>query len=434
MSSSPGTPDKPEFAGDVKIDEVKIITYNGFGQEITPQVIGVEIYEDIFAPFITGKLFVRDSQALQSILPLVGEERVQLRVSTPGMAAPDNYELDCFIVKLDDRMKAKEREDIFVLHFMSKEAIIDMNKKLSQGFEGNIGDIITKIYKEGLETNKKINMERPKNDTKFIANFWSPVRCLQFMADQAVNAADSPSYIFFENKYGFHFMPLISLYQGTPVKQRFTWNNRTSEIKQTGPGQPGNSADNIEKDYQAVIEFQYEKGFNYIDRLRSGLYGSEIIYFDIMTQQYVHKGYAPEWDSKKALNPFPIWTTKVPAKTKAVLIHDHQYYNVFDKFAEVSNTKIHQERLSLLAQAEAYKVTINVFGRMDYSAGQRVYLEVPKNTQIDKKGAVGTDSENPIDELMSGYYLIGAICHNINREKHECTMELIKDSYIRELK
>ena len=44
----------------------------------------------------------------------------------------------------------------------------------------------------------------------------------------------------------------------------------------------------------------------------------------------------------------------------------------------------------------------------------------------------GNDTvEGQEDKLFSGYYLIGAINHNINREKHEVTMELIKDSLLK---
>ena len=40
------------FAGDVSIDKIEIISSNGFGQEVTNQVMALEIYEDMFSPFI----------------------------------------------------------------------------------------------------------------------------------------------------------------------------------------------------------------------------------------------------------------------------------------------------------------------------------------------------------------------------------------------
>lgn len=410
-------------AGAVDIVEVTITTTNGFSQTITPQVIGIEIYEDLFSTFMSGKLMLKDSQELTNLFPLVGEEFVRIHVHTPSMDSKEDYKMEFMIYKMDDRFKTKERELIYVLHFISKEAIIDLNKKVSKGYKGKIHDIVKSIVTDDLLSEKQLFIEETKNTTRFISNFWNPVRCIEWVTDQAVNIDDVPSYLFWETKYGYNFKSLTSLYQGTPIKQRFIWDNYVAENKPTG-----GSSRSIEKDYQRVIEFDVQTGWNYIDRLKSGMYGSQIIYYDIFTQQYVHKGFAPKWDDKKSLNKYPLWTEKVVSNTRSVLIHDHQYQNAFDDYGDVSNTKTRQYRKSLLAQIEGYKSTISVFGRCDYHAGDRVYLEVPKNTQIKK------DSTDYVDELMSGNYLIGAICHFINREKHECTIELIKDSYMREIK
>lgn len=59
--------EKINKAGDVSIDEVSIISIKGFSQDITPQVMGIDIYEDLFGTFMTGKLHIRDAQELTSL-------------------------------------------------------------------------------------------------------------------------------------------------------------------------------------------------------------------------------------------------------------------------------------------------------------------------------------------------------------------------------
>lgn len=414
------TPDKISQAGDVNIDDVSIITSAGFLQTITPQVIGIEIYEDMFAPFVTGKIFVKDSQELTNLLPLIGEEILRIKVTTPSLENKDAYQGEYYIYKMDDKLKVGEREMLYCLHFMSKEGIVDLNKKISKAYKGKISDIAKKILTEsdGLETKKEINIEDTKNETMFVSNFWNPIKCLTYAASNAINTNDSPSYIFFENKYGFNFVSLETLYTGSPLKQRFVWDNYSAVIQDTG-----GSGQSVEEDYQRVMEFQHPEPFNYIDRIKSGMYGSEIIYYDLLSQQYVHKGYGPDFNDHKHLNDHPLWTDKIAARSKAVMYYGKKYYNNFDNFDDVTNTTTIQMRNSLLAQAEGYKVIISVLGRTDYSAGQKVYLEVPRSGQIANK-----DDEWE-DKIVSGTYLVGAICHFINREKHECTMELIKDSH-----
>jgi recombinational DNA repair protein (RecF pathway) len=45
-----------------------------------------------------------------------------------------------------------------------------------------------------------------------------------------------------------------------------------------------------------------------------------------------------------------------------------------------------------------------------------------------------SDSVNDIlDQMFSGNYLISAINHSIDREKHQCHIQLIKDSFIMDL-
>lgn len=412
--------EKIHTAGDVTIEDVTIINVRGHAQTITPQVVGIEIYEDIFTPFMTGKIFVRDSQDIQNLLPLVGEEVVNISFKTPKIDEKHGYKGEFYIFKMDDKIKLREREVVFVLHFISKEAIIDMNKKISKAYSGKISDIVRQICTnpEGFGTKKQLNIEETSNTTKYVSNFWSPSQNLEWLTDSAINSNDSPSYVFFENKHGLNFLSLESMYTGSPIYQRFIWDNYTADISPTG----GSSRD-LNKDYQRVIDFQTPESFNYIDRIQSGMYGSEIIYYDLLTKQYVHTGYKPEFDKGGHLNDFPLWTSAPPASQKSVLIREHNYYNNFEGFGDVTNNKVIQKRMSLMAQAEGYKITITVFGRTDYTAGQRVYLDVPRNRQV-------TDKSDDVDKINSGTYLIAAICHNITRSTHQCVMELTKDSFI----
>jgi len=153
------------------------------------------------------------------------------------------------------------------------------------------------------------------------------------------------------------------------------------------------------------------------------MYGSEMITFDLLTKQYMHVQYQPNFSETKHLNDHPLWSSNAVSRPRATLIQDHRYYNNFDGFDDVTNSKSLQKRTSLMTQAEAFKLEIAVFGRTDYSVGQKVYVELPKNTQIKKEDL------NWQDKVYSGNYLIAAICHRITRTQHECIMELIKDSY-----
>ena len=82
-----------------------------------------------------------------------------------------------------------------------------------------------------------------------------------------------------------------------------------------------------------------------------------------------------------------------------------------------------------MKQAESIKIELTVPGRMDYTVGRVVQVDLNKMAPVKK-----TDPADKIkDKMFSGKYLISAINHFITRDKHECKMELIKDSMILDL-
>ncbi len=408
-------------AGSVDVRNVSIASTSprSFLQTITPQVVGIEIYEDIFSPFISGKIVVRDSQELLNLLPLVGEEKIILDIATPTIDEGYTIKGEFFIYKMGDRIRLSERDTGYQLYFMSKEGIIDINRKISKAYSGNITDIVKKIVVEedGLGSKKNLNVETTPTNIKYISNFWSPVQNINYLAQAAINENNSPTYVFFENKFGLNFISLDSMYD-LPVFRQLVWDNYTREIT------PAGAVKDLNKDWNRIINLNTPQTFDYIKRIQSGMYGTEMIMFDIMTKQYTHVGFVPDFSESKHLNKYPMWSGDAPASTRSTLIKEHRYYNNFDGYQDVTNTSHIQKRVSLMTQAEAFKLEVTVLGRTDYSAGQKINIDVPLNTQIRQ------ETVDPQDKIYSGDYIISAICHKISRDSHQCVMELIKDSFV----
>ncbi len=408
-------------AGSVDVRNVSIASTSprSFLQTITPQVVGIEIYEDIFSPFISGKIVVRDSQELLNLLPLVGEEKIILDIATPTIDEEYTIKGEFFIYKMGDRIRLSERDTGYQLYFMSKEGIIDINRKISKAYSGNITDIVKKIVVEedGLGSKKNLNVETTPTNIKYISNFWSPVQNINYLAQAAINENNSPTYVFFENKFGLNFISLDSMYD-LPVFRQLVWDNYTREIT------PAGAVKDLNKDWNRIINLNTPQTFDYIKRIQSGMYGTEMIMFDIMTKQYTHVGFVPDFSESKHLNKYPMWSGDAPASTRSTLIKEHRYYNNFDGYQDVTNTSHIQKRVSLMTQAEAFKLEVTVLGRTDYSAGQKINIDVPLNTQIRQ------ETVDPQDKIYSGDYIISAICHKISRDSHQCVMELIKDSFV----
>lgn len=408
------------FAGDVSIDKVKIITAKGFYQDIGAQVINVQFYEDLFSPFITGSLIVKDSLDLPNLFPFIGEEYLDLEISTPTLEK-NNIKGRYYIYKMTNREMTGDKSVVYQLHFISVEAVVDLNKKTSRVFADKISKLVEPFIKDktyGLESEKKVFIEDTLNNIKYISNYWTPIQNIMYLADTAINTNRTPSYVFFENRDGFYFISLEQLYTNA-VFQDFVYDKYTRDDR---PG--GGSVRNPEKDYKRILEISIPTAYDYMDRIRSGMLSSRQISYDVTKKTYTAKNYNmfQRFEQQKHLNQFPINSDRATFRANSRIINYPKNFGNFNGFGDVTNAKSNQERISLLKLAEANKINITVPGRCDYTVGQKVKLDLKKIEPLSKKDGDTTD------KMFSGNYIIAAINHYVDREKHECYMEIIKES------
>lgn len=411
------------FAGDISIEKIQIITNNGLGLEITNQVAALEIYEDLYAPFISGVVAVNESLDFLNLFPFVGEEYLNINVYTPSFTEKEMVIDDQFIIyKVTNRVVANDRSVIYELHFMSREALVDVNKKVSRAYEGKVSDIAKEIITDklyGLETVKKYNIEETSNGTKFISNYWSPVKNLNFLTQRATNLNDTPSYLFYENRYGFNFRSLENMYAGNAI-QTFKYDSYEREMTSKGK-----SKRSVEEDYKRIIDIDIPKLYDFLERTKMGMYASKKTSHDIVTKKYSVKVFDmfENYNDKRHLNKFPPASTRSIRRGDQLHVFSNKHYGSFNGYMYVSPGST-QQRRSYLKQAEATKIEITVPGRTDYTVGHKVNLEINKFRPIKQSD---TDT---LDKLLSGNYIISSINHVIDRERHECVMELIKDSIL----
>jgi hypothetical protein len=409
-----------KFAGEVSIDKVRIITPSGFYQDIAGQVINIQVYEDLFSPFITGSLIVKESLDLVNLFPFIGEEYVELEIRTPTLEK-NNIKGTFYIYKMGNRELLGDRSVVYQLHFISTEAISDLNKKISKTFTGKVSDLVQKFVTDkfdGMESTKSVNVEPTINSTKYTSNFWTPTQNIMHLVDNAINVNRTPDFVFFENRDGFYFISLESLYSNN-VSQEFTYDKYTRDDL---PG--GGSVRNVQEDYKRIISISIPTGFDYMDRIRSGMLASKLITYDSTKKSYVSKNYSmfQRFEQQKHLNKFPVNSSKSIFRSNSLIMTEPKAFANQSGFGDVTNTRIVQERTSLMKLAEANKLEITVPGRADYTVGQKIAVVLNKIEPLsDKDGDV-------TDKMFSGYYIIAAINHYVDREKHECVMEVIKDS------
>ena len=248
---------------------------------------------------------------------------------------------------------------------------------------------------------------------------------VNYAAGTAATPAGASNYIFFESRKGLNFVSLDSLYD-MPIMQEFVYDNYSRDIQADG-----RSVINLNEDYKRILELSIPVVYDYIDRTRSGMFASKMISHDITTKKYVAKNFdmLNDFTVNKHLNDFaPASNTNIKT-ANSMVINYPKYYGAFNGFTDVSNSGTLQKRISQLQQAQSTKLEISVFGRTDYTVGMKVSVSLNRVQPISK----GDDDKDIKDTIFSGNYLVSAINHYINRDRHECTLELIKDSFIIDL-
>lgn len=415
------------FAGDVLIEEAILISMvSGRSMDVTNQIIGIHIFEDLFSPFTSGNLILKESLDILNNLPLMGQEYLQLKIRTPTMEDKDAIQGLFYVYNMTDRVFVVERNVAYKLNFVSYSALSDTNIKWSKPFEGKISDIAETLLSNWVGKSSIGEIEITGNTTKYVSNYWSPSKNLNYIANQAISNTSSPSYLFYQNRLGFNFKSLGSMYAEATLYPDFNFNVKGREISPTGE-----ASRNLQRDYSRLTSIDFPHGFDTLNKLNKGSYASTTYTHDLVTKQYKERkfNYQDNFDKIQHLNEFPITANSTvaifgPAST---IMTDETHFGLYNGYGDISNSDTRQERLSLLNMADAMKITVVAPGRTDYTVGQKLFLEIIQPEPLD-----GTNTrEESKDMLFSGYYLIGAINHNINREKHECTMELIKDSLLK---
>jgi len=76
-----------QYAGDFNLEEALLISPTGTTTDLLTDVVIIEmnIFEDMFKSSITGSIIVTDTNDIVSKVPIVGQEYLTLKISTPTL-------------------------------------------------------------------------------------------------------------------------------------------------------------------------------------------------------------------------------------------------------------------------------------------------------------------------------------------------------------
>lgn len=430
------------------------------GYDIKQMVNTFSYVESITSPFVAATLTVADSAGFLNDLPIQGGETVVVTVQTSSSQEPVEYQM--VVWKIGNRY-AKNQTQSYTLGLVSVEALNNECIRLMKRLQGKPDDIIKKILREDLKTEKNIYPENATTqfEVKMLPNNRRPFDIISSLAVKSVESGSSSSpgntkgsstsneketvsgsagYFFWENKRGYNFFSVDSLLD---VDEEDIWGPYVEK--------PANQSDGAD-DRLTISQATFGSEIDVMASMRKGKYSTLMVFFNHATGQYHEYHYSVE-DAYKDMKHLGTQNTpslisfgdkKVsdyPTRIVSMLLDHESWYNEpgiasyeeedgADSPSEFCDFHKHFAAQSLM-RYELLKhqlATIVIPGNSEICAGDTINIKL-----LNKAPTVRVDEER-YDQESSGVYLIQEVTHTYDSAsgtngRFTTTLRLMRDSY-----
>lgn len=439
---------KLERPGDVHIEYLRIIDTHGRVIDLDDYLVEFNLYEEIFAASMTGTLVIQDSRNLVQTLPIVGEELLMVKLTTPSF--PMSIEKTFRFTSITDKYIINgHNAHLYTLHFCSQEMVLDMNAPIYSSFEGSIDDVAIQIFedyvalprllepsggqlRESEFTSELRILTETKNKVKFVSPGWTAFRCLSWLASKAIpKVGKACNFLFWESNKAFYFGSLETIFKETFEKKNYAgeYTYAPNNIRTNGEQR------DIKREMLLTEQVDNVRTLDHARNYTSGYLANRLIELDLMgkkyelidydhTEKFYDYYHMPGKSNKETIPFFSKDTMRNPAcNIRYYPKHTKLFDGVEDNVNEVYKD-IHGNRLSHLLELDNFKLNMAVPGRTDIECGQMIYLKYP-----DIKPRDATDKfKDLLDPMYTGTYLITGIRHQITPIRHNMVLEITKDS------
>lgn len=410
--------------GQINVHTAVLISGAGKRFDIIALMMDLTLYEDIFSNTMSGYVILQDALDLINNVPLLGQEQFELELSTPTLE--QKISKTFYIYKLEHR-KVQSRSQVYQLHFCSRELIYSQNSKISKAYDGLISENVIDIFEDPryLASEELIYFEETANEYTFIPPFWTPLETINWLAAKSVSPDGAANYLFFETNQSFEFVSVNILLQQEPVRE-FIYSDMDYNTAYDADGDKNAK-------YSIVESMENSVTFDYLRNLSGGMYASKLYLYDLTSKliQTTNFDYIDKFDKTTHLGKNPLRTKDLARKKLSSLYFiEKNNYRTGD-FVPQGYQDYFLQRNSLLEQMAAFKVVIKVPGRTDIKAGNVIKLTVSETRKLTKDDIVADEPAE--SEYFTGKYLITAIRHQIINGNHKMEMEIVSDSFAKDL-
>ena len=429
-----------QFAGEFELNTIEIIASSGQSiDNITP--LEINIFESIFSNALTGNISIADTNNLIELMPLIGQEQLILKMTTPSLEGENttiDFTKNAFsIYNISVNSEMSSGSSVYVLEFCSPELLINNRVRISKAFTDTPSTIVENVLTNHINTTKNIETETTSGIKNIVVPNQRPFDFLKCLIQDSKSTKDSPHYLFYETTRGYNFRTLQNLYEKVAVG---VFNNSESNIDE----KVGNTL-GIQEAYDRMINFDVKPPNNALNDSRAGMFGSKIISHNIFTKSYNVKtyGYFSDFDKHKRIdeknNPkyndnlgnwsnsrIYVHPTSASGSNLNAQYRDENNSNNSIVANQISETLL-QRKSRMYELTFSKTIAITIHGTTNIAAGDIVELNY---TAPGRNHGDGT-----LDKSISGRYLITKLRHTFSpvTNQHQIDMVVSRDSLPSEL-
>lgn len=464
----------PLYPSTYEFEEILMINKDGEEEDIQKIVTSLIIVEEIFSPFLTARIRIRDNENFFEEFKLDGREIINVKIKYLKNTDAENaiYEFleHQFVVK-DYPTLVKTEESINVqeydINLVSSWAYLSRLQQISKGVTGDPIRIIENLFKEYLgdpkfEYRSEERLPCKTENFKGVITLRTPLQAIDWLKTLCYDENVSPYFIYTNLKDNNNskgntivaqsYSDILSS-EGNEVYnplEEFGEGPEPYRIKPFGEENPNTPeylkelktkiisfASNIKLDKLSqainggiggvteVVEFADRKIFDKLFFQPSGIIetmrqtkstaGQEDFDFGFLNKLEIN-GKRPEILDKISEEP----------RTS----HDLYYLPIkpyegdFRGTAEIKEQVIRESK-AYIANMESIVHDIAVYGDPNLKAGAKIEIEVPKAVDTNEEA----HPEPGIDERLSGDYIIATSVHSFETGVYTNQLKIIRDRY-----
>lgn len=457
-------------AGDIIVEELYLTTSSNESVDLTNFQLEISVSESIHTPCLFGYCILVDAVNLLGNL-FTGDEYLTLKLRSPYLGDDEsNVIYKTFsIYSVTDRLLENDRQQFYQLNFMSVEGMKDSITRISRKFSGGTDVLASQIFedyvkdtrvlqtsgKAGTEKSELILLDTPHstNNFEFISPYWSPFKCLNFLAKNSIGTQyKMPNVLFYESNKNFYFTSITSMIQAQKdagiLYDEYSYIQNLDAIFEDAKdnrrgGRYTYTSPFFSPTQITISKVEYPAYYDQLENRKSGYYGNTTFAYDFSNKDMYDIRFdytAQHAERKKSLKnllpetfttfkhitntaPFGESVVSDPLSVINFKAGSSGLFGENDAF-NVGQVTAVSFRNTAMAEMKTVSFEITVPGKTDIEVGKLIKCNFPN---VNEKGT-NPKPEDLYDPQLSGIYLIAGVRHTIKRGTHTMVLEIIRDS------